>query len=228
MPFPPPFAQTPKTPRRVPVGFEDLNDTPTSESWSLPSTPFLAEPVIPSDQPVSDNAAGNVRAMSVCTQDGPGAPAMKDMDSFSQGTGQGSFEFSLKDGYDDFERPSSVAYNPAHPEISIENWRRDVSANLDGTTPVGPSRIPVQNTPALRPKRGHSSSGSDFSVGSAGGDACSDNMHWRKHKHNEGKRRRLVQNELPVIQEGFSNEMSQWEPSDCYWFRCDVPGNCRC
>ncbi|KZT24884.1 hypothetical protein NEOLEDRAFT_400519 [Neolentinus lepideus HHB14362 ss-1] len=221
MPFPPPFGETPKRGSAAAVD-GGLNDTPSSESWSLPSTPILAEPILPSDQPV-DAYPEPMDAMS--TQDCPAAPVMKDMDSFSQGTGQGSFEFSMKDGaFDEFERTSSIVYNPAHPEISIENWRRDVCAHLEEPGSSGPACIPLPTTSALglRPKRGHSSSGSDFS----GGEGSCESMQWRKHK--EAKRRRVMQNELPVIDEGSTIDMSQWDwsqcdQSRCAWGKCNFP-----
>ncbi|TFK48958.1 hypothetical protein OE88DRAFT_1663254 [Heliocybe sulcata] len=222
MPFPPPFGKTLEAARRGPVA-EYLDNTPSSESWSLPSTPSFVEPILPS-HPSGDPYPEPMDAMS--TSNYAAAPVMKDMDSFSQGTGQGSFEFSMKsDGaYDEFERAPSVAYNPVHPEVSIENWRRDVSANLDGSGSSGQAGVPLPSSSALglRPKRGHSSSGSDLS----GGEGCSESLQWRKHK--EGKRRRVMQGELPVIDEGFSIDVSQWDwsqcdPSRCDWSKCNIP-----
>jgi hypothetical protein len=49
------------------------------------------------------------------------------MDSFSEGTAQGSFDFTLCSDPGDAQAPPSVAFSPDHPTLSIEVWRDDVS-----------------------------------------------------------------------------------------------------
>jgi len=56
----------------------------------------------------------------------PPAPLIKDMDSFSEGTAQGSFDFTMCSDHGDIQAPRSVAFSPGHPTHSIEIWRDDV------------------------------------------------------------------------------------------------------
>ncbi|KAI9458619.1 hypothetical protein BJY52DRAFT_1268674 [Lactarius psammicola] len=56
----------------------------------------------------------------------PPAPLVKDMDSFSEGTAQGSFDFTMCSDPGDAQAPPSVAFSPGHPALSIEIWRDDV------------------------------------------------------------------------------------------------------
>ncbi|KAH8987882.1 hypothetical protein EDB92DRAFT_1874744 [Lactarius akahatsu] len=56
----------------------------------------------------------------------PPAPLVKDMDSFSEGTAQGSFDFTMCSDPGDAQAPPSVAFSPGHPTVSIEIWRDDV------------------------------------------------------------------------------------------------------
>lgn len=57
----------------------------------------------------------------------PPAPVLKDLDSFSDGTGLGSFDYSLTSDHGIADRrPTSLAFSPAHPEESVVLWRNDV------------------------------------------------------------------------------------------------------
>ena len=49
------------------------------------------------------------------------------MDSFSEGTAQGSFDFTMCSDPGDAQAPPSVAFSPGHPSLSIEVWRDDVN-----------------------------------------------------------------------------------------------------
>jgi hypothetical protein len=51
------------------------------------------------------------------------------MDSFSEGTAQGSFDFTMCSDHGDAQAPPSVAFSPGHPTLSIEIWRDDVVRN---------------------------------------------------------------------------------------------------
>jgi hypothetical protein len=57
----------------------------------------------------------------------PPAPLLKDMDSFSEGTAQGSFDFTMCSDPGDAQAPPSVAFSPSRPTLSIEIWRDDVT-----------------------------------------------------------------------------------------------------
>jgi hypothetical protein len=48
------------------------------------------------------------------------------MDTFSEGTAQGSFDFTMRSDPGDAQAPPSVAFSPGHPTVSIEIWRDDV------------------------------------------------------------------------------------------------------
>jgi hypothetical protein len=65
----------------------------------------------------------------------PPAPKLQDMDSFTDGTGVGSFDFSLYSSQEDLSSPSqlniipdpaSKTFQPEPPLRSIENWRDTV------------------------------------------------------------------------------------------------------
>jgi len=55
------------------------------------------------------------------------------MDSFSEGTAQGSFDLTMCSDHGEALVPRSVAFSPTHPTLSIEIWRDDV----DRSTAVG-------------------------------------------------------------------------------------------
>ena len=58
----------------------------------------------------------------------PPAPLIKDMDSFSDGTTQGSFDLTMCSDPGDGQ-VRSVAFSPTRPTLSIEIWRDDVVRN---------------------------------------------------------------------------------------------------
>jgi hypothetical protein len=64
----------------------------------------------------------------------PGAPLLKDYDSFTEGSALGSFDFSLPGTphipYSDLEPLSSLAFCPDDPTRSIETWRDDVRTSM--------------------------------------------------------------------------------------------------
>ncbi len=63
------------------------------------------------------------------------------MDSFSDGTTQGSFDFAMCSDHGDGQVPPSVAFSPSHPTLSIEVWRDDVVRNTGvGLEDVRPTR----------------------------------------------------------------------------------------
>jgi hypothetical protein len=70
----------------------------------------------------------------------PPAPLIKDMDSFSEGTAQGSFDFTMCSDPGDAQAPPSVAFSPGHPTLSIEIWRDDVVRSSTDEWPEEHSR----------------------------------------------------------------------------------------
>jgi len=129
--IPPAFHQSPRSPRRfLSRSVPALNDTPTSETFSLPTPCRPADSGLNNVRFLEDNLQALAHQESISITEGedyPAAPLLKDLDSFSQGTGLGSFDFSLNEGYDDLLSSSSVAFSPTQPEASIESWRLDVS-----------------------------------------------------------------------------------------------------
>ncbi|KAH9981627.1 hypothetical protein BJV74DRAFT_78892 [Russula compacta] len=103
-----------------------FNETPSTIDMSLPtpSIPVFAmfadelpsPPQVHDDTPVPQSEAIQP----------PPAPLIKDMDSFSEGTAQGSFDFTMCSDRGDAQVPPSVAFSPGHPTLSIEIWRDDV------------------------------------------------------------------------------------------------------
>ncbi|KAF8962586.1 hypothetical protein BDZ97DRAFT_1920400 [Flammula alnicola] len=159
-------------------GFHDCShetpnaNTPSSTNASLPTPPalksshvFLASP----EPPFGHAWYSEGRSIP------PNAPLMKDLDSFTDGTGQGSFDFPLATGadetplplifhptdeYDDMEEdvaspatatiPNLLALellpSPSNPTDVVLAWIEGVSANT--TTPVA-----TTSTPELPPKK---------------------------------------------------------------------------
>jgi len=106
------------------LGF--FNETPSTIDLSLPTpsipvfTMFTNEFPSPADVHY-DNPVPQSEAIQP-----PPAPLIKDMDSFSEGTVQGSFDFTMCSDHGDAPAPPSVAFSPGHPTLSIEIWRDDV------------------------------------------------------------------------------------------------------
>ncbi|KAI0313285.1 hypothetical protein OF83DRAFT_564384 [Amylostereum chailletii] len=90
----------------------------------------------------------------------PPAPRLKDLDSFSDGTALGSFNYSLASEHD---IPMSVAFSPANPMRSIETWRTDVQRCLReeeeqarycvAQALSGRRRLPTPEEPATKRRR---------------------------------------------------------------------------
>ena len=95
--------------------------TPASE---LPSAQVLYDTPVPQSDSIQP----------------PPAPLIKDMDSFSEGTAQGSFDFTMCSDHGDIQAPPSVAFSPGHPTLSIEIWRDDVVRSTTVERQEGHSR----------------------------------------------------------------------------------------
>ncbi|KAI0298729.1 hypothetical protein B0F90DRAFT_1612460, partial [Multifurca ochricompacta] len=100
-----------------------FNETPSTIDMSLPTPNVPIYTVftgwVDYDTPVLQSEAFQP----------PPAPLIKDMDSFSEGTAQGSFDFTICSDQGDTQAPPSVAFSPSHPALSIEIWRDDVVRN---------------------------------------------------------------------------------------------------
>lgn len=112
-------------------GFPEIDGTPTTGITSLP-TP-RNEPVELSDAKEAEEADDILQPLLPSSayeaMECPGAPRMKDLDSFTDGTG-GSFDF-LTGVADDDTTPAlnSLALSLLPPQdysLSIEMWREDV------------------------------------------------------------------------------------------------------
>ncbi|KAJ3798649.1 hypothetical protein GGU11DRAFT_780082 [Lentinula aff. detonsa] len=119
-------------------GFPDLNATPSSGITSLPTPhvddyPQLEGPVASSRHETAHSEHQHIIY--------PSAPRMKDLDSFTEGTG-GSFDFLAdEDSFEDTYPLNSLSLSLLPPDgpLSIELWREDVYHNSpDSSQP--PSR----------------------------------------------------------------------------------------
>ncbi|KAI0296372.1 hypothetical protein BC826DRAFT_1004594 [Russula brevipes] len=103
-----------------------FNETPSTIDMSLP-TPSIPVFAMFNDELQSPAQVHYDTSIPQSeTIQPPPAPLIKDMDSFSEGTAQGSFDFTLCSDHDDGQAPPSVAFSPDHPTLSIEIWRDDV------------------------------------------------------------------------------------------------------
>jgi hypothetical protein len=103
-----------------------FNETPSTIDISLPtpSIPVFAMFADELPSPAQVHYDTPVRQSEAIQP--PPAPLIKDMDSFSEGTAQGSFDFTMCSDQGDAQAPPSVAFSPGHPTLSIEIWRDDV------------------------------------------------------------------------------------------------------
>ncbi|KAH9478496.1 hypothetical protein JR316_0008951 [Psilocybe cubensis] len=145
-------------------GFHDCTEpnanTPSSTNASLPTPPalksshiYLASP----ERPYVGHSTWYPEERTIP----PNAPLMKDLDSFTEGTGQGSFDFPLASGPDEPPRlplifhptenfvaagdisptiPSPLALDllpsPSDPTDAVLAWRESVSATSEEFPPT--------------------------------------------------------------------------------------------
>ncbi|KIK68658.1 hypothetical protein GYMLUDRAFT_729483 [Collybiopsis luxurians FD-317 M1] len=116
-------------------GFPEIDATPTSGVTSLP-TP-VADEHPPLDDPVDPLPPNDSQLIY------PEAPMMKDLDSFTEGTG-GSFDFlAEEDSMVEASAPLnslSLSMLPPQEILSIEIWREDVYYNSPNSSEP-PSRV---------------------------------------------------------------------------------------
>ncbi|KAJ3879165.1 hypothetical protein F5051DRAFT_211805 [Lentinula edodes] len=109
-------------------GFTDIDATPSSGITSLP-TPHANEhpPLEDSVQPPRHEPAHSEHQHIIY----PAAPLIKDLDSFTEGTG-GSFDFLMDENSFETAHPLnslSLSLLPPQVSLSIESWREDVYHN---------------------------------------------------------------------------------------------------
>ncbi|KAH9973827.1 hypothetical protein BGW80DRAFT_225533 [Lactifluus volemus] len=102
-----------------------FNETPSTTDMSLP-TPSVPVFTVFTEVPTPTQVHYDALVSQSEVIQPPPAPLIKDMDSFSEGTAQGSFDFTLCSDSADTQVPPSVAFSPGHPTLSIEIWRDDV------------------------------------------------------------------------------------------------------
>ncbi|KAI0266097.1 hypothetical protein BC834DRAFT_141109 [Gloeopeniophorella convolvens] len=104
-----------------------FNETPSTIDLSLPTPNIPILTMFDDDPPPATQAHYDTDMPQAEIIQPPPAPVIKDMDSFSEGTAQGSFDFSMcSDNGDAPALQPSVAFSPDHPTLSIEVWRDDV------------------------------------------------------------------------------------------------------
>jgi len=106
-----------------------FNETPSTIDMSLPTPNVPVFTVFTDELPSPARVHYDTPPPQLEAIQPPPAPLIKDMDSFSDGTTQGSFDFTMCSDRGDGQVPPSVAFSPSHPTLSIEIWRDDVVRN---------------------------------------------------------------------------------------------------
>jgi len=103
-----------------------FNETPSTIDVSLPTPSIPVFTMFADELPSPAQVLYDTPVPPSDSIQPPPAPLIKDMDSFSEGTAQGSFDFTMCSDHGDVQAPPSVAFSPGHPTLSIEIWRDDV------------------------------------------------------------------------------------------------------
>jgi len=106
-----------------------FNETPSTIDISLPTPNIPVFSMFTDDLPSPAQVHYDTPVPQSEAIQPPPAPLIKDMDSFSEGTAQGSFDFTMCSDHGDAQALPSVAFSPGHPTLSIEIWRDDVVRN---------------------------------------------------------------------------------------------------
>jgi len=120
-----PFPEAPLLPSG-PGALGLFHETPSTIDMSLPTPSIPVFTVLSYELPSPAQVLYETPIPQSEAIQPPPAPLVKDMDSFSEGTAQGSFDFTMCSDPDDAQAPPSVAFSPGHPTLSIEIWRDDV------------------------------------------------------------------------------------------------------
>ncbi|KAI9509016.1 hypothetical protein F5148DRAFT_812471 [Russula earlei] len=103
-----------------------FNETPSTIDMSLPTPSIPVFAMFSGELPPPAQVLYETPVPQSEAIQPPPAPLIKDMDSFSEGTAQGSFDFTMCSDHAEAPPPLSVAFSPDHPTLSIEIWRDDV------------------------------------------------------------------------------------------------------
>ncbi|KAH9962915.1 hypothetical protein BC827DRAFT_180148 [Russula dissimulans] len=103
-----------------------FNETPSTIDLSLPTPSIPVFAMFADELPSLAQAHYEAPVPQSEPIQPPPAPLIKDMDSFSEGTAQGSFDLTMCSDHGEAPVPRSVAFSPHHPTLSIEIWRDDV------------------------------------------------------------------------------------------------------
>lgn len=119
-----------------------FNETPSTIDMSLPTPSIPVLTVFSDELPSPAQVHYDTPPPQSEAIQPPPAPVIKDMDSFSDGTTQGSFDFTMCSDHGDGQVAPSIAFSPSHPTHSIEIWRDDVVRNTtvgwqEGRAPRG-------------------------------------------------------------------------------------------
>jgi len=106
-----------------------FNETPSTIDMSLPTPNIPVFTMFTDELPSPAQVHYDTPPQQSEAIQPPPAPLIKDMDSFSDGTTQGSFDFTMCSDHGDGQVPPSIAFSPSHPTLSIEIWRDDVVRN---------------------------------------------------------------------------------------------------
>jgi len=117
-----------------------FNETPSTIDVSLPTPSIPVFAMFTDELPSPPQVHYDTPVPQSEVIQPPPAPLIKDMDSFSEGTAQGSFDFTMCSDPGDAQAPPSVAFSPGHPTLSIEIWRDDVVRSSTDEWPEEHSR----------------------------------------------------------------------------------------
>jgi len=135
-----------------------FNETPSTIDMSLPTPNVPVFTVFTDELPSPARVHYDTPPPQLEAIQPPPAPLIKDMDSFSDGTTQGSFDFTMCSDRGDGQVPPSVAFSPSHPTLSIEIWRDDVVRNTtvrweERHPPCGDDDRHISEEPATKRRR---------------------------------------------------------------------------
>ncbi|KAG5636581.1 hypothetical protein H0H81_007552 [Sphagnurus paluster] len=120
----------------LPLDFEESPETvtpdlPTPLPWTEDTTRIDVH-----------TAAWDVDQDDIDENPTPSAPVMKDLDSFTEGTGRGSFDSVLDEPF----LEGDLFCHPQEPQmvsrLSIDAWRREIVGSPVGAPSMGPASLP--------------------------------------------------------------------------------------
>jgi hypothetical protein len=148
-----PFPEAPQLPSG-PGALGLFHETPSTIDMSLPTPSIPVFTVLSYELPPPAQVHCETPIPQSESIQPPPAPLVKDMDSFSEGTAQGSFDFTMCSDSGDAQAPPSVAFSPGHPTLSIEVWRDDVNrSTTEEEHPLSGEDTHISEEPATKRRR---------------------------------------------------------------------------